>query len=135
MPLPSQLRQQMEANEAKLRGDARRLQADLEDAQARLAAAEASRVRKSEALKEMKGLLATSASQVEAGKQQIQQLRWVRAYWSLSRTAQGTRSRLTLCAGGTGISNAPVPHAQMYPCTCTRCVTASVSCVCSFCGL
>ena len=78
MPLPSQLRQQMEANEAKLRGDARRLQADLEDAQARLAAAEASRVRKSEALKEMKGLLATSASQVEAGKQQIQQLRWVR---------------------------------------------------------
>ena len=34
----------------------------------------------------MKGLLATSASQVEAGKQQIQQLRWVRGptYWGVA---------------------------------------------------
>ena len=41
----------MESNEAKLRGEIRRLQADVADSEAKLAAAEVSRARKADALK------------------------------------------------------------------------------------
>ncbi len=64
----------MEAAETKLRQELRRTQVELEDCQQRVRAAEESREKKSEAMKEMTGQLATSLMQVESGKLQIQQL-------------------------------------------------------------
>ena len=69
-----QLREEMEAAEAKLRQDLRRSQAETAEAQARLKAAEDARAKKTEAVKELKGALATAHMQIESGKMQIQQL-------------------------------------------------------------
>ena len=69
-----QLREEMEANEAKLRQEARRAQADLSECLQRLKASEEARIKKADAVKELKAMLATAHMQIESGKLQIQQL-------------------------------------------------------------
>ncbi len=64
----------MEAAESKLRQELRRTQAELSELQHRVKSAEESRAKKTEAVKELKAMLATAHMQIESGKLQIQQL-------------------------------------------------------------
>ena len=69
-----QLREDAEKQEAKLRQEIRRLQAEAADANERARVADEMRAKKMEAVKELKQLLNNSHQQIESGKLQIQQL-------------------------------------------------------------
>ena len=80
-----QLREDAEKQEAKLRQEIRRLQAEAADANERARVADEMRAKKIEAVKELKQLLNNSHQQIESGKLQIQQLSAMLGKMSRSR--------------------------------------------------
>jgi hypothetical protein len=80
-----QLREDAEKQEAKLRQEIRRLQAEAADANERARVADEMRAKKIEAVKELKQLLNNSHQQIESGKLQIQRLSAMLGKMSRSR--------------------------------------------------
>ena len=68
------MKQESEANEVKLRQEVRRAQALAAEAADRAHAAEDTKMKKLQAVSDLKQQLATALQQVESGKLQIQQL-------------------------------------------------------------